>query len=125
MITFRHKGDFSKTTRFLIKAEKGIDFGVIDEYGKKIVEALREYTPKRTGKTSESWYYEVKRTKSGASLMFRNSNIQNGENVAILIRYGHGTGSGGYVQGVDYISPALRPVFEELADRLWKEVNGR
>lgn len=122
MITFKVKGDFSKTTKFLERATKAIKISNLDKYGKIGVEALRNATPKDSGKTSESWSYRIIRKNEKVELAFYNSNIQNGVPIAIILQYGHGTGTGGYVKGIDYINPALRPVFDKLAEDAWNEV---
>lgn len=123
MISFSSKGNFSKTTKFLNKLLKQDYLNVLDKYGQKGVEALRRATPKDSGLTADSWDYEITKKGSDVRIHFVNSNIQNGANVAILLQYGHATKSGGFVQGVDYINPALQPIFEKLADEAWKEVN--
>lgn len=120
-VTISVHGDFSKTYSFLEKVKEIFDAGMLDKYGKMGVEALKQYTPKDTGLTANSWYYEIERHGKDVSLQFLNSNIQNDWcNVAILLQYGHATGNGGYVQGVDYINPALQPIFESLAQEAWK-----
>lgn len=122
MIKFSQKGDFSKLNSFLEKSKNLIKIGDLDKYGREGVQALSEATPKDTGLTSKSWNYEIKRTNDRVSIMFTNSNIQNGVPIAIILQYGHGTGWGGYVQGRDYINPAIRPIFDKIADDAWKEV---
>lgn len=122
MIEFSQKGDFSKLNSFLEKSKNLIKIGDLDKYGREGVQALREATPKDTGLTSESWSYDIIRTKNRVSIMFTNSNIQNGVPIAVILQYGHGTGWGGYVQGRDYINPAIRPIFDKIADSAWKEV---
>lgn len=122
MIKVSSKGDFSKTFGFLEKCKEVIHIGDLDKYGKEGVAALAAATPKDTGKTAESWYYEIERKHGQVSIIFKNSNIVDGANIAILLQYGHGTGTGGYVQGTDYINPAIRPVFDKLANDAWKEV---
>lgn len=122
MIEFSQKGDFSKLNSFLEKSKNLIKIGDLDKYGREGVQALREATPKDTGLTSESWSYDIKRTKNRVSITFTNSNIQNGVPIAVILQYGHGTGWGGYVQGRDYINPAIRPIFDKIADSAWKEV---
>ena len=94
----------------------------LDKYGKKGVEALKKATPRATGKTAESWIYEVKKTENGFKILWYNTNENKGENIAILIEYGHGTRNGGYVKGRPYINKALTPVFEEMVNEIWKEV---
>ena len=122
MITFKHKGDFSKTTRFLERAKRGIRPKDLNYYGRAGVAALSSATPVDTGLTASSWYYEVQNNKDGFSITFKNSNIQNGVPIAIILQYGHGTGTGGWVQGRDYINPAIQPIFDQLANDAWKEV---
>lgn len=122
MISFRQKGDFSKLNRYLEKVKESAKIGVLDKYGRQGVAALSSATPVKTGLTSRSWYYEIKRQNGSVSLVFKNSNIKNGVPIAIILQYGHGTGTGGWVQGRDYINPAIQPIFDELANEAWKEV---
>lgn len=122
MIRFRHKGDFSKTTMFLKRAQKGIDLSVLEKYGQEGVAALASVTPKDTGETANSWYYKISQRKNSVSIGFYNSNIQNGVLVAILLQYGHGTGTGGWVEGQDYINPSIQPVFNQIVNDAWREV---
>ena len=122
MIKFTHKGDWSRTNNFLEKALEVIKLGELDKYGRKGVEVLAAATPKDTGKTSESWYYEITHYKDGAKIEWLNSNSNKGVLIAILIQYGHGLQNGSYVEGVDYINPALRPVFDAIAEDAWKEL---
>lgn len=122
MITFKHKGDFSKTTKFLEKAKKAVNIRDLDRIGKEGVAALAAATPVKTGLTAKSWYYEIVRKNGKVEINFHNSNIQNGVPIAILLQYGHGTRNGGFVQGRDYINPAIQPIFDRLANEAWKEV---
>ena len=122
MIFFRQKGDFSKLTSFMERAKETVNVGILDKYGKAGVAALASATPSDTGLTASSWYYKIKNKHGVTSVGFYNSNVQNGVPIAIIIQYGHGTGTGGYVQGRDYINPALKPIFDELAEKAWKEV---
>lgn len=115
-------GDFKNTEKFLKGAKKLTPIDILNEYGKAGVLALAASTPKETGETAVSWDYEIEKTKKGYKLNWTNSNVVNGAAVAILIQYGHGTNGGGYVKGRDYINPALRSIFSELADKIWKEV---
>lgn len=121
-ITFTHKGDFSKTEKFLNTVLKHRYLNVLERYGKEGVRALAAATPKDSGETAASWNYEIDHNRKETAIVFTNSNIQNGVNIAIILQYGHGTGTGGYVAGKDYINPALRPVFDQMADDVWKEV---
>ena len=122
MISFRQKGDFSKLTRYLERAKNVVRMGNLDKYGRQGVAALASATPVDTGATANSWYYEVTNQNGSASITFYNSNIQNGVPIAIILQYGHGTGTGGYVQGRDYINPAIQPIFDKLANDAWREV---
>ena len=122
MVSFKHKGDFSKVTRYLTKsrdAVRSIDF---DAFGKEGVAALASATPVDSGETANSWYYEITRTKGRVAIAFHNSNIQNGVPIAIILQYGHGTRNGGWVEGRDYINPAIQPIFDKIAEKGWREV---
>ena len=122
MISFRQKGDFSKLTGFLERAKEAVKLGDLDKFGRAGVEALSSATPVNTGKTANSWYYEIENKNGTATISLNNSNIQNGVPIAIILQYGHGTGTGGWVEGRDYINPAIRPIFDEIAENAWKEV---
>lgn len=122
MISFRQKGDFSKLTRYLERAKEAAKIGILDKYGKEGVAALASATPTETGKTANSWYYEVENQNGSAKITFNNSNINKGVPIAIILQYGHGTGTGGWVQGRDYINPAVQPIFDRIAEEAWKEV---
>lgn len=122
MISFRQKGDFSKLTNFLEKAKEVVKLGDLDKYGREGVAALSSATPVDTGKTANSWYYKIENNNGSASISFYNSNIQNGVPIAIILQYGHGTGNGGYVEGRDYINPAIQPIFDKIAENAWREV---
>lgn len=124
MITIKTKGDFKKTAKFLDKLLKLFDSDILDYYGRKGVEALSSATPKDSGKTAESWDYEIIKNGKKASLRWFNTNVNDGVNIAIILQYGHGTGTGGYVVGRDYINPAIQPIFDEIAKSIWKEVTG-
>ena len=122
MISFRHKGDFRKATRFLERAKKAVRLDDLDRYGREGVAALASATPVDSGLTAKSWHYEIIRKKDSVTIRFYNTNIQNGVPIAIILQYGHGTGTGGWVQGRDYINPAIQPIFDGIADEAWKEV---
>lgn len=122
MISFRQKGDFSKVTKFLERAKESVRLGVLDKYGREGVAALASATPVDTGLTASSWYYTIENKNGVATLSFGNSNIQNGVPIAIILQYGHGTRNGGWVQGRDYINPAIQPLFDKIADAAWREV---
>ena len=122
MITFRHKGDFSKAQRYFERLKGAAHFGILDKYGREGVAALASATPIDSGETANSWYYEVSYDSKGATLIFNNSHINQGVPIAIILQYGHGTGTGGWVQGRDYINPAIQPIFDKIANEAWKEV---
>lgn len=122
MITFRQKGDFSKFNRYLERLKEAVKLGDLNKYGRQGVQALSSATPIESGETANSWYYKINRTKESVSITFHNSNIQNGIPIAIILQYGHGTGTGGYVEGRDYINPAIQPIFDRIAEDAWKEV---
>ena len=122
MISFRQKGNFSKLTRFLTKAKTTVKTLDLDKFGREGVAALASATPVDTGLTARSWYYKVEQKDGSAAITFYNSNIQNGVPIAILLQYGHGTRNGGWVQGRDYINPAIQPIFDKIAEKAWKEV---
>lgn len=122
MISFRHKGDFSKADRYLEKLRESVKLGVLDKYGRAGVAALSSATPVDTGLTANSWFYEIEHSSRSDKIVFNNSNIQNGVPIAIILQYGHGTGTGGWVQGRDYINPAIQPIFDQMTKEVWKEV---
>ena len=122
MISFTQKGDFSKATRFLEKLKETAHVSDLDKYGREGVAALSAATPVDTGLTANSWYYKIEYKKDSATISFHNSNIQNGVPIAIILQYGHGTRNGGWVQGKDYINPAIQPIFNKIAESAWKEV---
>ena len=125
MIEFRQKGDFSKLNNFLEKSRESINIGLLNRYGRDGVKALSSQTPVDTGLTAESWYYKITRTKGRATLSFHNRNVVNGVPIAIILQYGHGTRNGGWVDGIDYIDPAIQPVFRKIVKEAWKEVKNR
>lgn len=122
MIRFRHKGNFSKTEKFL-KKSLGMDYRkILEKYAQQGVEALASATPIESGETAASWDYEIIQNGSSILVVWKNYNVNKGVNIAIILQYGHATRNGGYVQGRDYINPALRPIFDKLAESAWKEV---
>lgn len=125
MITFRQKGDFSKTLVFFERLRNLFNAGILDKYGREGVEALSNATPVDSGKTAASWRYEIRNLQNGMAIEFHNDNVVDGANVAILIQYGHHTKNGGWVQGRDFINPAVRPVFDRLSAELSRKVNGK
>lgn len=122
MISLNLKGEF-KTKKFLEEAIKSLDKkSIFDKYGKMGVRALESATPKDSGRTADCWSYEVITKGDKTSIVWKNDNVHKGANVAVLIQYGHGTGTGGYVHGIDYVNPAMKPIFTQMASELWKEV---
>lgn len=124
-IVIQHKGSFKNTERFFNKMLRSEIMSVLDKYGNIGVSALQAATPINTGRTASSWSYEVEKTDSGYAITWKNENVNNGVNIALILQLGHGTGTGGYVQGIDYINPALKPVFDQLAEEAWQEVTGK
>ena len=123
MISFTQKGDFSNLSSFLEKAKEAINIGELDKYGREGVNALASATPIDTGVTADSWYYKIDRKPGSITISFNNSNVNNGVPIAIILQYGHATGNGGWVEGRDYINPAIQPIFDKIANDAWKEVN--
>lgn len=122
MIKVTQKGNFEKITTYLVRSKNEDILKNLDNFGRRGVEALRNATPVDTGLTAASWYYEITQQGNRTTLTFRNSNVNDYVNVAIILQYGHGTGTGGWVEGRDYINPAIQPLFDQLADEAWKEV---
>ena len=122
MISFRQKGDFSNLSSYFEKVKEKVKLGDLDKYGRAGVAALASATPVDSGQTANSWYYEIERQNGSVSIVFNNSNVNKGVPIAIILQYGHGTGTGGWVQGRDYINPAIQPIFDEIANKMWKEV---
>ena len=122
MIKVTQKGNFEKITTYLVRSKNKDILKNLDNFGRRGVEALRNATPVDTGLTAASWYYEITQQGNRTTLTFRNSNVNDYVNVAIILQYGHGTGTGGWVEGRDYINPAIQPLFDQLADEAWKEV---
>lgn len=124
MIKIKHRGKFEKTTRFFNKMSRFEIYRYLKKCGEDGVKALSDATPKDSGRTSESWSYDIRRNGDSYTIEWSNSNVNRGVNVAIILQYGHGTRNGGYVKGINYINPALKPIFDKLADEVWKEVKG-
>lgn len=122
IISVTQKGNFKKTDRFLSKLVGFHYKHKLKIYGEKGVRALREATPKDSGETADSWSYEIIEEPGRTAIYWRNSNVVNGTNIAIILQYGHATRNGGFVEGTDYINPAIRPIFDEMAREAWKEV---
>ena len=121
-VKFEVSGGFTKTERFLNRMKRREYLNVLDEFGRDGVQALRNATPVDSGATAEAWDYEIKRTRNYTEIDWTNSNINDGVPIAVILQYGHGTGTGGYVQGRDYINPAIRPIFDKIAEKAWKVV---
>ena len=122
MITVRHKGNFSKTIRYFAKAKNAVKVSDLDRFGEEGVAALMSATPIDSGETASQWYYTIERGSGSVTITFNNSNIQNGVPIAIILQYGHATRNGGWVEGRDYINPAIQPIFDKIAEKAWKEV---
>lgn len=122
MIKVTHKGSFNNTTKFFKSMKEKQYLHTLHRYGQEGVDALSAATPRDTGTTANSWSYEVRQGRNEVSIYWTNSNAPNGVPVAVLIQYGHATRNGGYVQGIDYINPALKPIFDKIANDIWKEV---
>lgn len=125
MISIKSRGDFRKLNRFLERAKTPLHHSNLDQFGRDGVAALQSATPVDTGKTSESWSYRIVRSPGTVKIQFFNSNIQNGVPIAVILQMGHGTGTGGWVEGIDYINPAIRPVFDKILEYAWREVTGK
>ena len=121
-ISFTSKGNFSKTIKFLNKVKNVKINDILSKYGKIGVNALSQATPKDSGVTSRSWNYKIEVNNDNASIVWYNTNVVKGVNIAVILQYGHGTRNGGWVEGRDYINPAMKPIFDKIADQVWKEV---
>ena len=122
MVTIKCVPKFKKTDSYLERLKEVFKSGLLDKYGKMGVDALRDATPKDTGLTSESWVYDIARVNHTITITWRNTNLNNGVPVAVLIQYGHATRNGGFVKGIDYVNPAMAPIFQQIAEEAWKEV---
>lgn len=122
MITFRQKGDFSKLTRYLKRVNKAAKISDLDKYGREGVAALASATPVDTGKTASSWNYKIEHKNGSIAIVFNNTNVNKGVPIAIILQYGHGTRNGGWVEGRDYINPAIQPIFDKITENAWREV---
>ena len=122
MISFKHRGSFNHLERFLNRVAGAKYLNILDHYGQMGVRALSEATPVDTGKTAASWTYEIQHDRDRTTIGWINTNSQNGINIAVILQYGHGTGTGGFVVGRDYINPAMQPIFDKIANEAWKEV---
>ena len=122
MITFRHRGDYSKATRYLERLKEIAKLSQFDKYGQEGVAALSAATPIDSGLTANSWYYNIVHEGDRITIEFHNTNINEGVPIAVILQYGHGTGTGGWVEGRDYINPAIQPIFDKIVNEAWKEV---
>lgn len=122
VVKLRQTGDFRKTDRFLSGLICAHYLRKLQRFGEKGVEALRDATPKDTGATAEAWSYEIEQKEGRTSIYWKNSHIVDGVCIAVILHYGHGTRNGGFVEGKNYISPAIQPILDRMADEVWKEV---
>lgn len=122
MISLDQKGDWKHVRDWAAKAQRNQQFANLDKYGQAGVQALAKATPRDTGETAQSWRYRITRNGNRPGIEWYNTNAPYGTSVAILIQYGHGTGTGGYIQGRDFVNPAMRPVFDKIVEEFWKEV---
>lgn len=122
MITFKIKGDYKRAERYFKRLTQKKYLQILDKYGKQGVEALAAATPKDTGRTAESWRYEIKTGPNSSSIIFVNDNINKYVNIAVILQYGHATRNGGWVEGRDYINPAVQPLFDDMVEKAWEEV---
>lgn len=122
MITIKQKGDFSKFTNYLEKLKKASRMNILNKYAQEGINALSSATPVDTGRTASSWEYKIEYGTGSSSIVFYNSYINKGVPIAIILQYGHGTGTGGWVEGRDYINPAIRPVFDKISNAAWEEI---
>lgn len=122
MLEIRHHGDFKNIERFTKKVQNGQIYEGLDGLAREGVSALAAYTPSRSGLTAASWTYDIETTRGAVSITWSNTNVNNGFSVAIGLQYGHGTGTGGWVTGYDYINPAIRPIFDKISEQVWKAV---
>lgn len=122
MITIKASGNTKHLDEFLSRMQKSDFFNILEKYGAMGVDALSNATPVASGETAASWYYEITHSKGLHMIVWRNRNVNNGEIIALLIQYGHGTGTGGYVVGRDYINPVVRPLFDKIANEVWEKV---
>ncbi len=124
MISFKHRGNFKHSEKFLNRAKDfdSLIMSILRRYGELGVAALSANTPIDSGTTAASWGYEIERGSEESRIVFTNSNVNKGVNIAIILQYGHGTGTGGYVEGRDYINPAIQPIFDGIAEAAWREV---
>lgn len=116
------EGSFAKTTRFLEFLQSGKMFNNLSSYGQRGVDALSSATPVETGETAGDWGYQIGHSHGQVAISWFNTHNEDGVNIAIIIQYGHGTGTGGWVQGRDFINPAMRPIFDKILEDVWRQV---
>lgn len=122
VIEFRHKGNFNRTESFLNRLKGFSIDDILNSYGQQGVTALAEATPRLTGTTANSWTYSIEKRQGSISIVWSNTNVNKGINIAVILQYGHGTRNGGWVEGRDYINPALQPLFDKIANDAWEKV---
>lgn len=122
MFRFTSKGDYSKASRYFNRMLEASKMQILEKYGNKGVAALASATPVDSGLTASSWYYRIERNGNKTGIYFLNSNVNKGVQIAVILQYGHGTGTGGWVEGRDYINPAIQPIFDEIVEAAWREV---
>lgn len=122
MVSIHAPGDFNKTTKALEYMQSGRMFDNLEHYGREGVDALSSASPVDTGRLSHSWGYQIGYTHETVSISWFTTDIENGLNIAIIVQYGHGTGTGGWVEGQDYINPAMRPLFDRILNDIWRQV---
>lgn len=122
MLSFSAGGSTNNTDNFLKRIVHGDLYSGLESHAQRGVDALRAATPRESGFTADSWSFEIVESGGKVTIWWNNSNVISGFNVAIGLQYGHGTGTGGWVEGYDFINPALKPIFDEIADAVWKEV---
>lgn len=123
MISFKQSGDFSKTINFLTKSNTNAITNILEQFGKEGVTALSQNTPVDSGLTANSWNYRINSSRGSATISWYNSNVVEGVSIAVILQYGHGTQNGGWIEGRDYINPAIKPIFDKIANKAWEEVN--
>lgn len=120
--SLKSSGSYTATLRRLDRMRSGRIFDTLDRYGRRGVDSLARWTPVETGETANSWGYRIERSRGRYAIIWYNNHVVNGVNIAVILQYGHGTGTGGYVEGIDYINPAMRDLFQQIADDIWREV---
>lgn len=122
MVKVTTTGSFDKTAKFIVESEKAVKLKQLAKYGEEGVRALSSVTPQRTGLTADSWYYTIENQNGKIVLNFCNSNIQNYVNIALILQTGHATKSGAWIEGIDYINPAIKPIFDKITREAWGEI---